>query len=687
MSRRSIHAHLLVAAGLLWGTLVSGGPGLAAPGGDPHSIDVYRSRPDGPKLFVFATLPDGKEGLFLVDTGADLSILSPSTARRLGLDQSRQTVRMSGLNHTTEVPLASLQGLTIAGHTLDEVRVAVGVPGIQDTFGDLPIDGLLGNNVWEHFVFDLNYATNTLTLRPPQASRIGRKSSPIHYDGGHVHTVVQFRSPTRDGVHTVRVAVDTGATGLILRGASGLGDEAGTTEGMETVLGLGSDPSNPGFGTLQRTRRLPLSSLHLGGRTLDVDFEARWLAFDQELGEDPLRVTGLLGYEALAHQRLVIDYRRRRLALKPARGADVHRSAHEAWLDLYASQPDRVDLTVFERAQLMTSTGRTREAVALLRTALSSLEASQARRARVSLAHLHRSLGEHAEALAVLSPLTPEQLLLHRELLPHIGALILADRRDEARQIAREAATAQRLHPDAWVALADAQLAFEHPEAAHEALLQAAEVSGNPDAFLLRRARVALASGDRNGALALLRRGVKLNPLDGKFLWFQASLAGPEDLPTVQADLDRILRRTHPSNRPLDFLAGTFSLLGETDKAMSLASEGLSRDCPKLDTDMARANCEAWYDALTASELPAAAERIQGALDASGPRGEYLDTDALIRFRQGDLERALHSATEAARMLPGDPYMMWQLDFLKARWKVATAQATVPERALEQVPE
>src|SRR6185503_18277168 len=83
-------------------------------------------------------------------------------------------------------------------------------------------------------------------------------------------------------------------------------------------------------------------------------------------------------------------------------------------------------------------------------------------------------------------------------------------------------------------------------------------------AHLVRKARIAAASGDRYGAIVALRELMDNIPLEGLPFWLYGSLATPVDVPTYAADVERSLARLHPGTEPWDFVGAGWFAVGDT---------------------------------------------------------------------------------------------------------------------------
>jgi tetratricopeptide (TPR) repeat protein len=644
--------------------------GLAslAAAADPHAaveLDLIRPGAGAPRIYVQAGLPDGTLGVFLVDTGADISVLSPKTAARLHLEPG-EVSQVAGVAGAAQVELTRLPFVELGGEHVADVLVAVGVPGFGDTAGFMPLDGLLGNNVWSGFTLELDYPRDRMVLHPAETKLARRRSDPMLFDGSHIYTMIEVTTdePVPRTIPIV-TQVDTGASELTVCAGTGVPLAGNHTEGLEALLGIGASDTLPPYRFLSMTRRIPVSQVELGTRAVDVTIPARWR--DYEWPGSPICVQGaelrsLLGHEYLARHRVFFDYAHGRWALRRSHGKARQLDGHAVLLgqeiEARGDDPQRG----LERAKLMLGAGRDDDAVVELLRYVEAGDPDPLRLAegRVLVAQVLRSKARHAEAWAVLDGLSAGDLVEQDQIVGTVNGLVFDDRLPEALALATQG-VAER--PDAgWahVALADVLFAEDHVDEARDELLRAAELEGYPDAHLLRRARVALAAGDRVGSMAYVRKLLALYPGDGPSLWFYAMLVdGEADLERFRQDVDVAMARLHPYARPLDFLLAAEQVLG--GPVEPLLEQGLKRDCEGLDGPDFD-NCRAWYLALAHRDPDEALQRIERALAATGDRPDYLDTRAMVHLSRGELDLALVHAQKAARMSPDDVYMSWQAE-------------------------
>jgi tetratricopeptide (TPR) repeat protein len=658
-------------------------PDLQWEGPDRVQLDLLRTSEGGPRIYVQATLSDGEPGLFLVDTGADVNVLHREVAERLDLTVREDAFRLAGLGGATTAGLGVVPEVRLGEAVLRDLPFAVGVRGVPERAGFMPLDGILGMETWKRFVLEIDYPKDRLTLHRPGTVRLPRRAEPLYFDGHRIEAAIELTTaedPTTGReplVDTIILQVDTGASALLLSGPTGLPFASAATEGLEPVYGVGASEFMPPSRFLRETRRIHVVEVDLGGRSHDLDVQAQWLDYDRAWASGPLTTRGLIGHRVLAPHRVFLDAQGGRIALSRSRGSrrqlDGHRILLEQDLERHGADAPGRDLF---RARMLAALDRWEEAEARLEAWIAAHPDDA--EGRVLLARARRFEADLPGAWRALEGLGPGGLVDEGEIVAAVNGLTLEGRHDEALALAGAAIDARPDEADAHIALADAHLAGGRPEDARAALLHAADRMQNPDGFLLRRARVAMALGDRHGALALVRRLVRLYPTEGKFLWYYAMLIQTADeAATLRADAREAVGRLHPDLRPLDFLVGTHHLLGDDKLVSAYLDEGLGQACDPMEIHPpSQDNCVAWFHALAGRHLDDALERVERALAAEGPRSDYLDTKAVVHLARGELEQAHEAAVRAARLMPDDVYMLWQVERIEALQRQAGVSLT-----------
>ncbi len=633
-------------------------------------LDLYRPYPNADKILVPVGLPDGSEELFIVDTGAATSVISKSVADRLDLDPSTDAGLLMGLGGAVPWIRTSIPRIQLGDFQLNAVDMAIDVAGVPEALGALPVGGILGNNVWSNFLCVVDYPSDRLELHLDADVRVPRRAAPMYYDGRSVETQVEIE--VRRGKETLRATVplevDTGAHDILLLREIGEPFRALTSVGEEPILGIGADLDKlPDRMLLQQTRRIPVRRLDAGGARVVVNDDARWLCADGGCPDGRL-MPGLLGYVALAERRVIFDFPGSRFSIGRSRLPARDFDGNAAWLarEQARAVPDRAAI-------------RARLAWASEQPLVARREIDQGLAARpgdpeltVLLAWIQRADGKWEDAITTLATLSPDDLAQQGEWVAYVGSLILADRGSEAVRISQAALDGALAVPDHReefnVALSDALLAAGRPAEAARAIdaANAASPKGG-SAHLIRKARIAQDSGDRYGAIVILRELMENIPLQGLPFWLYGTLAEAPDVATYSADVERALARLHPGSEPWDFVGAGYRAVGDAARATRALGAGYARDCVPLPAGAPRDNCEAWYWALGMQRVPEAEARIGLALAEEPDNSSYLDTATVVALAAGKPAEALAHALHAARLQPDDPYLLWQVSRLRAR--------------------
>lgn len=632
-------------------------------GPDQVELELLRTSEGGPRIYVQADLGDGHTGLFLVDTGADINVLSQDMADRLGLDLASGVYRLSGLSGTTRAARGRVAEVRLGEAVLTDVSFAVGVRGVSTRAGYMPLDGILGMDVWQRFIMEIDYPADVLVLHRPGTKKLPKRASALHFDGHAIEAAIEIETGGDNPVtDTILLQVDTGASALLLAGRSGTPFESVATEGVEPVFGVGASEFLPPSEYLEETRRIPVVATTLGGKRRALELDAQWLYW-QPGQRRHVSTPGLIGHDLLSDHRVFIDAQGGRMALTRSRRRKTLNDGHRILLrqDIQKHGEDAPSRDLF-RARMNQALGETAEASRLLARYVDNHPDDQ--EGRVYLARARRIDADLTGAWEALRGMDPADLVDQSEIVAAVNGLALDGEIREAIALARRAVAARGSESEARLALADAYLMAGKTAEAREQLIEAAALSQNPDAYLLRRARVAMAEGDRYGALALVRQQVQLYPTEGKFLWYYAMLVttdGEED--TLRRDLERAVGRLHPDLRPLDFMVAAYTTIGDDRLAGAYLRAGLERDCEAMGRfPHARDNCAAWYQGLAGDRLDQSLALVDGALAEQGPRPDYLDTKAVVHAARGELDLAYEAAIQAARLSPDDVYMLWQAE-------------------------
>lgn len=216
---------------------------LSAHLGSPEEVSFRLAR----KQFVVLPVIVNGQGPydFMLDTGSTTTVVDRKLAKELGLKALQQTVIRTA-SGTERVPIARVHQIDLGSQTTQTVLVLCSkMDGIRSL--DENIRGILGFNFLSRFRYTLDYGKKTLRFE----------------DGGPAEgTRVPFDASGRSIVlatDSLRLMLDTGATGVFLFNADGLDIEL-KARAVRTVS------TNNGR---RITRSGVLRHLDIGGETFD----------------------------------------------------------------------------------------------------------------------------------------------------------------------------------------------------------------------------------------------------------------------------------------------------------------------------------------------------------------------------------------------------------------------------------
>ncbi|MEM6782291.1 MAG: retropepsin-like aspartic protease [Bacteroidota bacterium] len=243
--------------------------------------------------------------LFILDTAASASVLSPDTRDALGFTEDDGGIaQVLGASGPTEYQLLELDALTVGTRTVRTLRVAV-IDLERFRQSEIPYAGILGNDVLRQFDVEYNWPESRLGLYEKGTLPEVRLNdfTPVPFAGGGFGGFVSFDAALADA--SARVIVDTGAgTSVFNAAAAALEGAIPGTEGVqrqdEATRGLGDEETE--------TYRYTFSDFGVG----DVMFEPR----EVRIADLPVfRVLGLsdqpaviLGNDVLGQRPLFLLY-------------------------------------------------------------------------------------------------------------------------------------------------------------------------------------------------------------------------------------------------------------------------------------------------------------------------------------------------------------------------------------------
>tara|TARA_R110002096_G_scaffold42144_21_gene113816 strand:- start:4108 stop:4944 length:837 start_codon:yes stop_codon:yes gene_type:complete len=244
-------------------------------------------------VWVNVTSDSGKRPLtFIVDTGAEETVLNLQTAETLGLSLGRkETVR--GVGGLVQGYRSQSHGLRCAGVSLRKSFLTLDLSAASRKAGR-KVDGLLGADYFHGRVVQIDYRARQLRVLSGYSPGGAAEILPIRRNYGAMCVPVEVGDASLP-----RMRIDTGSTGGILW----------STAGARLIANSKSRTSSIGFtGKISTSGK---NDVTLGSQTFsNMRTTARGGALFP--GEN-----GLLGNAVLSRFRVTIDMRRSRLILEP----------------------------------------------------------------------------------------------------------------------------------------------------------------------------------------------------------------------------------------------------------------------------------------------------------------------------------------------------------------------------------
>ena len=610
-------------------------------------IPLYRSSEQGTRLFVEVDLGIPGPHYFMIDTGASISAIRTDIVQELELDINKKNGYLMGISGRTPWLETTVPALHINGIELEEVEFAVGVTGIPTQTGLVPVAGVLGNNVWQDFVVDIDYGREELRLHP--SFKMPESAQEIQFSEGNILAKAELWY-SENGIQTVLSNIDAGSSGLLLNADDVPQLVEASTQSKSTIMGVGSSSMNQTDNVLH-TMRAPVQKVKLGGLVQEGEYDS--IIIPKPPYQD--RFFSLIGYSILEGNRLIIDYQNQKLSLQSSTKDRKPRNIHQHYLDTLLWSGRKIQ--PMELINLYVILDQDDKALDLLKKLV---EQDGDTIYIIALADFYLKEGDVSQASSLLSQLSTDELLRQNRWGMLLLAYSFTGKLAQAEKMSIELA---KTHPDNienWLILADLKMMRGEWDTAQRILGKLRKLT-HPRAFLIRQALISEKQDKHTAAIAHLRMELQQNPLGSSALWFLARLS--TDSPyqeTIKATIQEFDSLKDSSRGALDFLAAAYWELGEEEKAVELATIGKNRDCANENLDMLN-NCIAWYDALVHKDLEKNLDMMTTIVQENPGRSDYIDTLSVLYRANGEQRKAFILAKEAMLLSGADPYMIWQL--------------------------
>lgn len=251
---------------------------------------------DGNVLVVPLTIRGASKVLrFVVDTGAEITIVNKRTAKALGLPPGTD-IDLETVGRETTIPTVELKALRIGSYEAAEVRAASYDLSDLTAAMDSPVDGVLGIDVLSQFSFTIDYGRKTMSISASGApSNVQGLRFTLTRDSGGYLVPVTLNSDT-----DVDLLLDTG-TNMTQLPSNVWRSVTREWQPRKLLKGVVSSGQEAGHSYLAR-----LDSLQIGNLRIDSPVVRFVLPASTGTFADP-EALGLLGSDILRHFVVTID--------------------------------------------------------------------------------------------------------------------------------------------------------------------------------------------------------------------------------------------------------------------------------------------------------------------------------------------------------------------------------------------
>ena len=266
------------------------------------------------KIYLPVRINGGGPFWLILDSGAAFDVIDRRRAEALGLALSEAGEVSGAGERSVSMAVASDVKMSLAGVEFGAARVNVIPVGDSiERFEGRAVDGLLGQDFFQRFVVEIDYAAGRISLHDPRAyAYAGRgEAIPLEMDGGHAYVSATLTAPG-GGRHAARFLVDTGfRLGLVL--AAPFVEERGLRRAFPKalpatpVVGVGGESP----GDVARAAGLQLGRYQLASPVVTLSRARSGVLSGGGFA-------GILGADVLRRFKVVFDYSRRRMFVEPA---------------------------------------------------------------------------------------------------------------------------------------------------------------------------------------------------------------------------------------------------------------------------------------------------------------------------------------------------------------------------------
>jgi outer membrane lipoprotein-sorting protein/predicted aspartyl protease len=261
-------------------------------------------------IYIPVVIGDSKPLNFILDTGAGMPIVDMDASKKLGLATVGKIEARGAGEGTQEANFITLPSIKLGELVIDSASGAtIGISHLNRYEG-VPVEGILGYDVFSRFVVKIDYADRKLTLYEPSGFNYQGKGEiiPITLENNHPHV-----NATIEGKYQGKFVVDSGArTSLTLHTPyvekNDLLSKTGKKIDVFTGIGVGGKV----MGKATRIKNIKIGSFEIPAPITTLA-SAEAGAFSSE------DIAGNIGGGIMKRFTVIFDYANSRMILEPNR--------------------------------------------------------------------------------------------------------------------------------------------------------------------------------------------------------------------------------------------------------------------------------------------------------------------------------------------------------------------------------
>lgn len=247
---------------------------------------------------------------FILDTGAGGPVLNTQAAKDLGLETVGKFEGRGVGEGTQEVNLVKLPNVRLGDLTIDSVSAATIDISPLNKYEGMPIEGILGYDIFSKFVTKVDYENQKLTLYEPSSFKYEGKGEviPITLEQSHPHVQAKI-----DGQYEGNFVIDCGARSSLALHAPFVQEHdllAKTGKKLDVFSGIGI--GGKAMGKVTRVKSLQIGSFKIPAPVTTLSSSEKG-AFASE------KIDGNIGGGILKRFTVIFDYPNQRIILEPNR--------------------------------------------------------------------------------------------------------------------------------------------------------------------------------------------------------------------------------------------------------------------------------------------------------------------------------------------------------------------------------